>query len=181
MIEAYQNRLQALLEDDPHRMKTLRAVSTLSLPDCWLAAGFVRNLIWDYLHHKKTHLNDVDVIYYCQHDTQGQLAIRATHELQALLPEVNWQVKNQALMHIKRQHSQYLSSADAMSFWPEQETAVGVKLDENGKFSVVAPFGLSSLFKGCITFNQKADEPTFWQRVERKCWLTTWPKLVIKK
>jgi hypothetical protein len=83
-------------------------------------------------------------------------------------------------MHIKRQHSQYLSSADAMSFWPEQETAVGVKLDEYGNFSFVATFGLTSLFKGCITFNLKADEHAFWQRVEKKCWLTTWPKLVIK-
>jgi hypothetical protein len=161
-------------------MKILGAVSTLSLPDCWVAAGFVRNLVWDHLHHKKTDLNDVDVIYYCQSDTQGQLAVHATRELQVLLPEVNWQVKNQAVMHIKRQHSQYLSSADAMSFWPEQETAVGVKLDEYGNFSFVATFGLTSLFKGCITFNLKADEHAFWQRVEKKCWLTTWPKLVIK-
>lgn len=180
LIENNQDRLQALLDVDPHRMKILGAVSTLSLPDCWVAAGFVRNLVWDHLHHKKTDLNDVDVIYYCQSDTQGQLAVHATRELQVLLPEVNWQVKNQAVMHIKRQHSQYLSSADAMSFWPEQETAVGVKLDEYGNFSFVATFGLTSLFKGCITFNLKADEHAFWQRVEKKCWLTTWPKLVIK-
>ena len=180
LIENNQDRLQALLDVDPHRMKILGAVSTLSLPDCWVAAGFVRNLVWDHLHHKKTDLNDVDVIYYCQSDTQGQLAVHATRELQVLLPEVNWQVKNQAVMHIKRQHSQYLSSADAMSFWPEQETAVGVKLDEYGNFSFVATFGLTSLFKGCITFNSKADEHAFWQRVEKKCWLTTWPKLVIK-
>lgn len=180
LIENNQDRLQALLDVDPHRMKILGAVSTLSLPDCWVAAGFVRNLVWDHLHHKKTDLNGVDVIYYCQSDTQGQLAVHATRELQVLLPEVNWQVKNQALMHIKRQNSQYLSSADAMSFWPEQETAVGVKLDEYGNFSFDATFGLTSLFKGCITFNLKADEHAFWQRVEKKCWLTTWPKLVIK-
>lgn len=176
----YQNTLQALLEDDPYRMEILRAVSTLSLPDCWVAAGFVRNLVWDHLHHKKTVLNDVDVIYYSQTDTQGQLGVHGTRQLQSLLPKVNWQVKNQALMHIKGQHSQYLSSADAMSFWPEQETAVAVKLEEYGTFSIVAPFGLTSLFKGYITFNQKADKQAFWQRVEQKCWLTTWPKLVIK-
>jgi hypothetical protein len=180
LIENNQDRLQALLDVDPHRMKILGAVSTLSLPDCWVAAGFVSNLVCYHLHHKKTDLNDVDVIYYCQSDTQGQLAVHATRELQVLLPEVNWQVKNQAVMHIKRQHSQYLSSADAMSFWPEQETAVGVKLDEYGNFSFDATFGLTSLFKGCITFNLKADEHAFWQRVEKKCWLTTWPKLVIK-
>jgi hypothetical protein len=181
LIDKYQNRLQALVDDDPLRMDILRAVSTLSLPDCWVTAGFVRNLVWDYLHNKKTNLNDVDVIYYCQSDTQGQLADNATRQLQKLLPKVNWQVKNQALMHSKHQHRQYLSSTDAMTFWPEQETAVGVKLDEYGNFSIVAPFGLRSLFKGSITFNLKADEQVFWQRVEQKCWLTTWSELVIKK
>jgi hypothetical protein len=162
-------------------MDILRAVSTLGLPDCWVAAGFVRNLVWDHLHRKKTGLNDVDVIYYCQSDTQGQLAVNATEQLYKKLPKVNWQVKNQALMHIKHNHNQYKSSADAMSFWPEQETAVAVKLDEYGNFFMVAPFGLSLLFQECITLNLKADEQAFWQRVEQKCWLTTWPNLVIKK
>jgi len=176
----YQNRLQALLETDPHRMDILRAVSTLGLPDCWVTAGFVRNLVWDHLHHKKTELNDVDVIYYCQTDTQGQLAVHATRQLQAMLPKVNWQIKNQALMHIKPQHSQYLSSTDAMTFWPEQETAIAVKIDVSGCFSIVAPFGLTSLFEQRITFNPKGNEQIFWQRIKQKSWLITWPKLVIR-
>jgi hypothetical protein len=176
----FQDRLRILLEVDPLRMDILHSVAAVSLPDCWAAAGFVRNLVWENLYNTKTDLNDVDVIYYCQIDTQSQLAKNAIRQLQEKLSMVNWQVKNQALMHIKRQHSQYLSSADAMSFWPGQETAVGVKLDEYDNFSIVAPFGLKSLFKGYITFNLKADEHAFWQRVEKKCWLTTWPALVIK-
>jgi hypothetical protein len=63
------------------------------------------------LHDKKTNLNDVDVIYYCQTDTQGQLAQNAICQLQEKLSKVYWQVKNQALMHIKRQNSQYTSNA----------------------------------------------------------------------
>tara|TARA_R110000751_G_scaffold307911_1_gene435161 strand:- start:86997 stop:87509 length:513 start_codon:yes stop_codon:yes gene_type:complete len=163
-------------------MEILRAVSTLDLPDCWVAAGFVRNLVWDHLHHKNTRLNDVDVIYYCQSDTQGQLAINATEQLHEKLPKVNWQVKNQALMHNKNQHNQhnqYLSSIDAMTFWPEQETAVAVALDARGDISVAAPFGLRPLFKGSITVNPKADEEIFWQRIQQKSWLTSWPKLLV--
>ncbi|MFT4808785.1 MAG: hypothetical protein ACI9LX_002122 [Paraglaciecola sp.] len=176
----YQDRLQALLQADPLRMDILHAVATVSLPDCWLAAGFVRNLVWDHLHNKKTDLNDVDVIYYCQTDTQGQLAKNAIRQLQEKLPKVNWQVKNQALMHIKRQNSQYTSSTDAMTFWPEQETAIGVSLDKNECFYVVAPFGLASVFEGRITFNPKGDEDVFWQRIEKKHWLTIWPQLTIE-
>lgn len=181
MIDKYQDRLKALLENDPLRMDILCTVSTLSLPDCWVAAGFVRNLVWDHLHNTKTTLNDVDVIYYCQTDTQGQLADIATRQLQQKLPKVNWQLKNQALMHIKPQHSQYLSSTDAMTYWPEQETAIGVSLDRNACFSMTAPFGLTSLFEARVTFNPKGDEQVFLQRIEQKNWLTTWPKLVIKK
>ena len=146
LIENNQDRLQALLDVDPHRMKILGAVSTLSLPDCWVAAGFVRNLVWDHLHHKKTDLNGVDVIYYCQSDTQGQLAVHATRELQVLLPEVNWQVKNQALMHIKRQNSQYLSSADAMSFWPEKKLQLVLNLTNMAIF----PLTLLLVLRLCL-------------------------------
>ena len=180
MVDKYQDRLQTLFEVDLLRINILRAVSTVNLPDCWVAAGFVRNLVWDHLYNKTTSLNDVDVIYYCQYDTKGLLATNATSLLQEQLPKVNWQVKNQALMHIKQQRSQYASSADAMTYWPEQETAIGVSVDKNGCFSFVAPFGFTSLFKGQLTFNPKADEHAFWLRVEQKGWLTTWPKLVIK-
>jgi hypothetical protein len=176
----YQDKLRGLLEDDPLRMDILHALAAVSLPDCWVAAGFVRNLVWDDLHNKTTDLNDVDVIYYCQTDTQGQLATNAVRQLQEELPMVNWQVKNQALMHIKPQHSQYTSSTNAMTFWPEQETAIGVSFDKKGCFSFVAPFGLASVFDGRITFNPKGDEDVFWQRVKQKCWLTIWPQLKIE-
>jgi hypothetical protein len=175
-----EQRLIGLLKKDPQRIAILKAVSTLTLPNCWVAAGFVRNLVWDYFHDSKTSLNDVDVIYYCQADTQADLAVEALKQLQKVLPKVNWQIKNQALMHIKRQHSQYLSSADAMTYWPEKETAIGVSLDENQCFSFVAPFGFTSLFEKCITFNPKSDEQVFLKRIEQKGWLTTWPELVVK-
>ena len=179
LIDKHHDRLLMLLKNDSVRMDILRAVSSLGLPDCWVAAGFVRNLVWDHLHHKNTDLNDVDVIYYCQNDSQAQLAKKATRQLQKKLPKVNWQVKNQALMHIKRQHSQYASSGDAMTFWPEKETAVGVNLGKNGGFSILGPFGINFLFDGRITFNPKGDEDVFWQRIEKKSWLTIWPKLVV--
>ncbi|MBU3004490.1 nucleotidyltransferase family protein [Paraglaciecola arctica] len=185
MTSSHKQHLIRLLEDDPDRMAVLKAVATLTLPDCWVAAGFVRNLVWDHLHQKKTELNDVDVIYYSQPDpesdtlceTRSHLGDIATQQLKSLLPQVNWQVKNQALMHKKHLHSRYLNSTDAMTFWPEQETAIAVKIDPRGGIAINAPFGLSSLFAQQITFNPKADERVFRNRIAEKSWLTTWPKL----
>jgi hypothetical protein len=179
MATSEEQLLIRILENNTHRIEILKAVATLSLPDCWVAAGFVRNLVWDYLHNKSTALNDVDVIYYCQSDTQNELADRATRQLQNQLPKVNWQVKNQALMHRKPLHSQYLSSTDAMTYWPEKETAIAIRLDADGAFSIAAPFGLTSLFAGRVTYNQKGNQQVFLQRIKQKSWLSTWPKLVV--
>ena len=54
-----------LIEKDELRMTLLRAHHELSLPDSCIAAGFVRNLVWDYFHayQEITPLNDVDVVY----------------------------------------------------------------------------------------------------------------------
>jgi hypothetical protein len=40
----------------PRMMRLLDAVEALSLPNCWIGAGFVRNAVWDRLHD-----NDIDV------------------------------------------------------------------------------------------------------------------------
>jgi hypothetical protein len=60
------NRIIRLIEQDNVRIKALKSVASLSLPQCYIAAGFIRNLVWDSLHGKQapTPLNDVDVIYY---------------------------------------------------------------------------------------------------------------------
>ena len=60
------NRIITLIEKDELRVKALDCVRQLNLPHCYLAAGFVRNLVWDHLHQKlvSTPLNDVDVIYF---------------------------------------------------------------------------------------------------------------------
>jgi len=167
-----------LIKADSQRMKVLEAMASLQLPDCYVAAGFVRNLVWDYLHgFECTPLSDVDVIYF--DPAQAFLVDDLQHRLSALLPHVNWQVKNQAIMHVRNGDEAYMNSTDAMMHWPEKETAIGVKLTENNSIEVAAPFGLTSLFDGCISYNNKRPLSVFEQRVQSKNWLTTWPKLKV--
>ena len=96
-----QARTEALLRADPLRMACLWAARELALPDWALGAGFVRNLIWDHLHHKAepTPLNDIDLIYLDKSDPQG--LAEAEHEawLAKRLPGQQWEVRNQARMH----------------------------------------------------------------------------------
>jgi hypothetical protein len=171
-------RLKQLLMQDPVRMRLLRLVALMQLPDAWLAAGFVRNLVWDDLHQQPSSpLNDVDVIFFDPTDVEGLRAQHATEKLLAVAPDVNWQVKNQALMHIRNHDAPYKSSTDAMGYWPEKETAVAVCLDQNENIKVSAPFGVDSLFKGSITHNTKRDKKVYLDRIAQKKWLSLWPNL----
>jgi hypothetical protein len=60
-----------LIKTDKGRMQILAYAKELGLPDCWVAAGFVRNMVWDYLHgFPSTPLNDIDVIFFDRSDVE---------------------------------------------------------------------------------------------------------------
>lgn len=95
-------------------------------------------------------------------------------------PNVKWQLKNQAFMHIRNGDQPYRDSIHAMEYWPEIETSIGVKLSADTKLVVASPFDISSLFDGYITHNKNREKAIFLQRIEDKNWLTYWPKLRVK-
>jgi len=164
------------------RIKALECVYELALPDGYIAAGFVRNMVWDHLYRisPPTPLKDIDVIYFNQHQCNCDDDKSYQDELQQLMPAVNWQVKNQARMHIKHGDLPYTSLLDAMRHWPEKETAVGVRMLAPDIFECIAAFGFESLFKGELTHNPKRSRQTFDQRVKEKAWQDTWPFLRIQ-
>lgn len=88
-------------------MEILAIVRSLNLPDCYVAAGFVRNLVWDNIHATKTALNDIDVVFYDTSDTENQIAKNLTIQLNQMHPSFLWKVKNQAFMHRKNGDAPY--------------------------------------------------------------------------
>lgn len=170
--------IESLVTQDPLRMSLLYAASTLCLPDWYIAAGFVRNMVWDHLHgYTGTPLNDVDVIYFDASKRFDDCELE--RQLKVLQPEVTWQVKNQAVMHIRNQDPPYKNSSDAMCYWPEKETALGVRLSVTDDLELATPFGVDSLWAGLITHNPERDRQVFNQRVASKGWLVQWPQLQI--
>lgn len=175
-------RIKHWLADDEKRMQALWLAASCQLPDWCLAAGFVRNLAWDQLHGyaKPTPLHDLDLIYFCTLDASEQRDRQLEQQLIARtgLP---WSVKNQARMHRRNRDAAYVSTADAMSYWVEIETAVGASLNATGEIMVIAPFGLQPLFELTITLNPKRKKPQdFQQRISTKNWLQIWPQLKVQ-
>ncbi len=162
-------------------MEVLEAVSTLHLNDWCIAAGFVRNLVWDKLHQKKplTPLNDIDVIYYDPIHPDEEIDRSLERRLSAMA-KFPWSVKNQARMHERNRDNAYTSTSDAMSYWVEIETAVGAKLSTPREIEIIAPFGIARLFGNSITINNKRKKTgDFYARIKQKNWLSKWPELEI--
>jgi hypothetical protein len=185
MMSAERLQLQSLIASDPERMRVLHIVKDLGLPDCWIAAGFVRNCVWDHLHaHPISPLpRDIDVIWFdpneatTERDAALELALRERDDT------LDWSVKNQARMHQRNADQPYRSAFDAMRYWPETATAVGVRLGDQGQIEVSAPFGVDDLFKLIVRPTPRflaEKHPIYLDRIRAKHWQTHWPRLQIE-
>lgn len=66
-----------------------------------------------------------------------------------------------------------------MCYWPEMETAIGVRLTKNEDIEICAPFGVQSLLEGKLRHNPKRSKAVFLNRIAQKQGLTRWPKLQV--
>ena len=164
------------------RLEMLRAVADLGLPDAWIAAGVIRNAVWDGLHGypSSTPLNDVDVIWFDGGRADRELDWELELALAKRMPDVAWSVKNQARMHVRNGTLPYEDCLDAMRCWPETATAVAARLGGDGTVELQSAFGYDDLL-ALIFRPTQPDNPRspFRERVRTKGWLRTWPKLTV--
>ncbi|MCL6457138.1 MAG: nucleotidyltransferase family protein [Gorillibacterium sp.] len=172
---------QFLLENDVI-MSDLRLVRSLDLPQCYLAAGYIRNYIWDRLHgydHRSTH-NDIDLVYYDREEASEERDLRLEQVLIEQTGNDKWSVKNQARMHIHKATAPYESTKDALSRWPEVVTAIGVALNRQDEIEICAPYGLVDLFNLIVRQSPLfGDRATYLGRIHKKEWQSQWPLLTI--
>lgn len=153
------------------------------MPDWWIGAGFLRNKIWDALHEMEGDSleSDVDFIYFDPLNSSEAADIFLLNRVLQQLPGVKWSVKNQSRMHLRNGDAPYLSSTDAIRFWPEVCTAVGIKLNDKSDLEVSAPYGLDDIFNLIVrstpAFELKSD--VYRARQLKKGWKNRWPKLQI--
>ena len=178
LSDEYLATLDDWIKSDQLRWHILSVAAKLNLPKWCLAAGFVRNLVWDKLHGytNATPLNDIDLIYLDTDNTNPDKDAALECQLKNCL-NIPWSVKNQARMHNRNGHRPYKSIEDAMSFWPELETMFGVCLDDENSLKLISPIKLDYLWQRKITYNPKSCLKDFKGRVRSKEWLKIWPNL----
>lgn len=173
-----------IVQSEPRLMHSLRVVRSLNLPEWCIAAGAIRNPIWDRL-HAFSHRNeptDVDVLYFDPGFSDQSEDEEVEARLRAVEPAVRWEAVNQATIHTYiGDPAPYRSIGQAMSRWVDPMTAVGVCLDERDELAVIAPFGLDDLFNMVVRPHLAAPgaERIYRDRLARKRWADRWPKVRI--
>ncbi|MBP1990580.1 nucleotidyltransferase family protein [Paenibacillus eucommiae] len=178
----YKDTFFELIRSNKEIMADLSTIRELHLPDWYIAAGYVRNYIWDSLHHysTRTPLNDIDVIYYNTEEIDEEVEKKYDQQLQQLTGSTLWSVKNQARMHLNNGDQPYTSIEDAISHWPETVTAIGIRLEEDDSISLISPYGLEDLFEFRVRRSPLFIKEAYYQaRVSKKNWKKLWPQLEI--
>lgn len=183
--EAYEDRLVALIRSDHRVMALLAAVRTLGLDHWCIAAGTIRNLVWDHLHDFDTPTlpSDIDVLIYDDRQVDANYEKQLEERLTELVPDVEWEVVNQATIHTYTGDSEpYASITQAMSRWADLVTAVGARLHDDDSLEILAPAGLDDLFE--LRVKPNLITPTgvavYRQRMANKGWQQRWPKITIE-
>jgi uncharacterized protein len=177
------NRPLALIHADPLRLECLHALREIALPQAIICAGFVRNLIWDTAHgfSAATRLADVDVAWFDAANMAAELDLELEFQLQKRLPTVQWQVRNQARMHVRNGVAAYTSAIDAVQRFPETATCLAVSLNRSGEIVWEVETGLLDAWALRLRHNLHSGLPRHItsQRIHDKQWQAQWPRLQI--
>jgi hypothetical protein len=181
-------RLDAIIRDDPELMRLLRRLQSIGLPQWRLVAGCLYQTVWNVLtgRPRRTGIKDYDVIYFDAADLSWEAedaVIRRVHAAtRDCLGPV--EVRNQARVHLwfeERFGCAYprLGRADdALRYYASIVHAVGVRLEDDGRLDIVAPFGLDDLFGMVIrpnrALNNAASHDSKALRAKR-----LWPEVVV--
>lgn len=182
MVKDYNTALKKIILKEKWLMDILRSVRDLDLPDWYLAAGVIRNTVWDVLHgYKKRHpLNDIDIPYF---DPKRKIKDKEIEKkLHTLHPSQTFEVVNQAFIHESYPAKKGIQSACmGIASFIEVPTCVGVRLEKDDSLTICAPYGLEDLFTFHVRpISQRAEVLVHYkERMKTKQWKKLWPRLRI--
>jgi hypothetical protein len=173
--------VEKIVRNEQWLLELLAAVRALGLPEWACAGGVIRSLVWDRLHQRAdlTPVKDVDVPFFDAERIDRDRDLEVEKELSRARPDVKWDVKNQAGVHLWRDIEPRTSLEDGLRSWTEPATAVGVRLEADDSLTIVAPFGLNDLFGMKFRRNPWIPDEVFRDRVATKHIAERWPRVEV--
>jgi hypothetical protein len=182
-------RFEAIIRADTGLMHLLERVRVLRLPQWRLVAGCLYQTVWNVLtgRPRGTGIRDYDLIYYDANDLSWEAEDAVIQHVAAATRDCLGpiQVRNQARVHLwfaDRFGCPYpqLSTADeSLKYYCSIVHSVGVRLEDDGRLDVAAPFGLDDMFAMVIRPNHAlANVASHTSKAERA--KTIWPEVTIE-
>ncbi|MGX6978264.1 nucleotidyltransferase family protein [Vagococcus elongatus] len=172
----------SLIIADRDILTLLEIIETLDLPQVCLCAGTIRTHVWDTLSGKTSnYAGDVDIAFFDPSATQNETAV-IEEFLKKNHPQFDWEVKNQAHMHLSNDASEpYGGVVDALGKFPETCTAVGIYKTQD-EFKLLAPHGIEDILNFVVRptpYFLKSPQrmKKYYQRQEKKQWHKYWERI----
>lgn len=178
--------LQAILSKNTTLIEVLKRAATLNLPNWYLAAGAVSQTIWNVMTSKppETGIDDYDLVYFDSSDLSYEAEdkhIQAAKVLFEGLP-AEIEIRNQARVHLwfEKKHGipcpPHQSVEAGIDTWISTSAMIGIRLEQDGKWTVYAPRGLSDFFNLVVRPNLiLGSRAAYEKKVNR--WLGIWSEL----
>ncbi len=180
------DRLIAIIESSELLREIFNKARTLELKSYFIGAGCITQTVWNHFTGRSLTygISDIDLVYFDDADLsfEGEDRIVKKAAMCFEVVPLPIDVKNQARVHLWYESkfgirlNPYRSLEEAIATWPTTATALGVRIEQHGKWHVYAPFGLADLFSLTLRPNKTLiTEDIYDQKVTK--WKSKWPEL----
>ena len=154
-------------------------------PDWWIAGGVLRDVVWEQRFGgaaAEIATKDVDVVFFDRRDLSRDRDELVESELVQRKPDVAWDAKNQAAVHLWYPDRfgvrvpPFGSVPEAVATWRGYAVCVAVRLAWGAAIEICAPHGLDDLLDGVWRRNPaRVTVLEYERRVVRKQPAARWP------
>lgn len=185
----YEAKLLETLQESKPLSEIFETLRQLNPPfEYYVGAGSITNTIWNQIsgYPLDYGISDIDIVYYDNYnlDVQSEVALRETLEISLGDFPFKLDVKNQARVHFWYEGKfgfpiePYPSLESAIDSWPTNATALGVRLEQSGLYTIYAPYSLHDLFSMIVRPNKLLVTEEIYMSKSTK-WKEKWPLLEI--
>jgi hypothetical protein len=189
MSQQLRQRLDAILRQTPGLMHVMRTARDLALPDWMIFSGAIYQPVWNHLTGRDPSygIKDYDLAYFDASDISYEAEDVVIRRVAAAFePPFNdlVEVRNQARVHVwfegkyGEAYPPLTHSAEAIARFTSPAFSVGVRLEADDTFTVVAPFGLEDLFAMRIRHNPVRRTPGLVRTAQNA--RGRWPELTVE-